>query len=260
MCTINVVVNGVPTNILALRRKGLIEEYYSFPPAPDCRFMLKKTGANILYCIGRNPSFGSIYCTDPTLSVVDAIAARNGFDGFAMLNLYPQRGADGITFSKDLIEQHALFVASQIPAGSFILAAWGEIVGNNPDYKDCLTKIVTQFPSISAFTWLNLGMTQSRHPKMPFPMGFKYNDILPNLTNFGIDAYLRNNNIYAYIILEFLKANPNNQYCDNCLSLLCNVPATQVTQICDNCISDKIISQTTLCDNCGTAILTRKIK
>jgi len=63
------------------------------------------------------------------------------------------------------------------------------------------------------------------------------------------------------IILQFLKEHPNNQYCDDCLSVLCNInPSQQVTQICNNCIANKITTQTALCSKCGIVKQTRKIK
>jgi len=191
-------------SVITVDVKKLIEEYYS--SRPDCRFMLKRTGANILYCIGRNPSSGSVYNTDPTLSVIDAISAQNGFDGFAMLNLYPQRGKCEVPFQDTVIAQNALFVASQIPTGATILAAWGVKEGNNADYKKCLAKIVTQFQSLSAFKWKCLGQTDSSpprttdssppkqtksvNPRMPYPRGFSYKDPLPDLVDFDLVAYL----------------------------------------------------------------------
>ena len=55
------------------------------------RYVLGRRGTNPLICIGINPSTADPTRLDPTLQSVDRIAKNNGFDGFMMMNVYPQR-------------------------------------------------------------------------------------------------------------------------------------------------------------------------
>lgn len=60
------------------------------------RFILGEHGNNIIACIGLNPSTAKPNDLDPTLNTVKNIAQNNGFDGWIMYNLYPQRATDPV--------------------------------------------------------------------------------------------------------------------------------------------------------------------
>ena len=55
------------------------------------RFSLTKEGDRKLVVFGVNPSTANEQIADLTITKVMGFAERNGFDGFIMLNLYPQR-------------------------------------------------------------------------------------------------------------------------------------------------------------------------
>ena len=58
------------------------------------RFVLGENGKKILFCIGINPSYAeptTIGKIDPTIRKVKAISSSNGFDGWIMINVYPER-------------------------------------------------------------------------------------------------------------------------------------------------------------------------
>lgn len=57
----------------------------------NVRYVLKREGANMLVVIGVNPSKATDKISDPTMTKIMGFAKYNGFDGFIMLNLYPQR-------------------------------------------------------------------------------------------------------------------------------------------------------------------------
>ena len=59
--------------------------------ADTVRYLLKKEGKRVLYVIGINPSTANEEMPDRTIVRVMGFAEDNGFDGFAMINLYPQR-------------------------------------------------------------------------------------------------------------------------------------------------------------------------
>jgi len=60
----------------------------------SARFVLGTVGVNPLVCVGVNPSTAAPGDPDRTVSKVMGFAARNGFDSWVMLNLYPQRSID----------------------------------------------------------------------------------------------------------------------------------------------------------------------
>lgn len=69
----------------------LIMEYKNILMKGDAntvRYLLKKEGKRILYVIGINPSTANETKPDRTLGRVMGFAEENGFDGFAMVNLY----------------------------------------------------------------------------------------------------------------------------------------------------------------------------
>lgn len=55
-----------------------------------CRYLLKKTGNSMLFVFGVNPSTATDSNPDATMKKVMGFAEFNGFDVFAMMNLYPQ--------------------------------------------------------------------------------------------------------------------------------------------------------------------------
>lgn len=57
----------------------------------NVRYVLKKEGQKMLVVIGVNPSKATENISDPTMTKIIGFAKYNGFDGFIMLNLYPQR-------------------------------------------------------------------------------------------------------------------------------------------------------------------------
>ena len=58
------------------------------------RFVLGKAGNKKLIVIGLNPNTANKKKSDTTATKVEKVAYSNRFDGFLMINLYPQRGTD----------------------------------------------------------------------------------------------------------------------------------------------------------------------
>ena len=57
----------------------------------DVRYALIKDGKRLMIVVGFNPSTADESKPDRTMQSVMRIAEHNGYDGFAMLNLYPLR-------------------------------------------------------------------------------------------------------------------------------------------------------------------------
>ncbi|MBE7033199.1 MAG: DUF1643 domain-containing protein [Ruminococcaceae bacterium] len=67
------------------------------------RFLLGEKGKKVLFCMGINPSYAeptTLGKIDPTIRKVKAISSANGFDGWVMINVYPERNTKFRNLSK----------------------------------------------------------------------------------------------------------------------------------------------------------------
>ena len=137
------------------------------------RYLLKKEGKRILYVIGINPSTANEEMPDRTIVRVMGFAEDNGFDGFAMINLYPQRSTRPYNLHQELcIEMHKnnlsvikeLFYDVNSPT---ILLAFGNNVGVRRYLKDCFRDIVSILQPHSPH-WKQIGnLTGLGNPRHP---------------------------------------------------------------------------------------------
>ena len=148
------------------------------------RFALGRNGSQNLLVIGLNPSKANEQKPDPTLRRVLGYAARNGFDGFVMMNLYAGRYTYPpdlpITPDKELLIQNLEAITQIIHAQptAHILACWGDNILIRPYLSDFLRDIITDTASISKKVhWLQIGHpTKKGHPRHParaaYALGF----------------------------------------------------------------------------------------
>jgi len=66
------------------------------------RYALIKEGKRMIYVFGVNPSTATDSIPDPTMRKVIRFAGNNGFDGFAMMNLYPLRSTNPNALPKEI--------------------------------------------------------------------------------------------------------------------------------------------------------------
>lgn len=59
-----------------------------------CRYFLRKEGKNPLIIIGRNSNTAREGRPDTTMEIADRFCQKKGYDGYIMLNLYPQMISD----------------------------------------------------------------------------------------------------------------------------------------------------------------------
>ena len=74
--------------------KETSEWLYLNNTADTVRYVLGEKSENMVACIGINPSTARPNELDNTLKSVKRIAQFNGFDGWVMYNVYPQRATD----------------------------------------------------------------------------------------------------------------------------------------------------------------------
>lgn len=115
-------------------------------------------------------------------------AVKNGYDSFAMLNLYPQRTPDPDRLHPILDTQlhhdNIYHILTTLNDNACVLAAWGETITVRDYFKECLADLykVTKDKKIQ---WLKIGeLTASGHPRHPSRAAYC------ELTSFDIDRYL----------------------------------------------------------------------
>ena len=137
------------------------------------RYTLGKPGKNNLICIGANPSTAEPGDLDPTLKVVDKLSKKHGFDGWLMLNVYPQRATNPNDIHKSIDEeyhkrnlQYIDELLQQYPE-CICWAAWGTLIEKRKYLKSCLQDIyeVTEKYHLE---WVTIGRKSVKgHPHHP---------------------------------------------------------------------------------------------
>lgn len=136
------------------------------------RFVLGTIGANPLICFGINPSTAEPGNLDPTVNYVRRIATSNGYDGFVMLNVYPQRATDPNLLHKAFLPElkslNELHIASLISSRELTLwAAWGGLIKKRP-YLGALLQDIVSLPELQNCKWVSRGaLTMGGHPHHP---------------------------------------------------------------------------------------------
>lgn len=135
------------------------------------RYTLGEPGKNNLICIGINPSTAEPNKLDPTLTVVKKLSQQHGFDGWIMLNVYPQRATNPSNLHKqmneDLHKKNLLYIENVIKdyPQSTIWAAWGTIIEKRKYLKSCLKDISSILIDLP---WISIGsVSKSGHPHHP---------------------------------------------------------------------------------------------
>lgn len=154
------------------------------------RYVLRKDGERPLVVIGLNPSTANGDKADATMTRVMGLAERNGFDGFIMLNLYPQRTTDPAGLDRELndsLHQENLWQIKEAVkdvSEPTVLLAFGNNICQRPYLTACLRDIVAALADrLPRYVQAGTPTTQG-NPRHPLYAGY------PELTDFDIDGYL----------------------------------------------------------------------
>ena len=147
-----------------------------------CRYSLGYCCKTPLLCVGVNPSTATPQKLDPTIRSVARIAHINNYDGWIMINLYPQRATkpnDMDFIMNDSICKQNLFVINSILNKykiTEIWAAWGTLITKRTYLKKCLSDIY----------WITFGpSSKAGHPHHPL-----YLSSNAQKENFDITSYI----------------------------------------------------------------------
>jgi len=159
----------------------------------SARFILGERGKRPLVCFGVNPSTAEPDNLDPTLTRVRNISKEKKFDGWIMLNLYPQRATDPRNLPLELdnkSHKENLFHIKNIFCSNpklTVWGAWGGLIKKRPFLKECLRDIVKIMRPYKS-QWVCRGsLVDRRHPHHPL---YLRND--SPFRPFDIEGYLEN--------------------------------------------------------------------
>lgn len=144
---------------------------YEHSPNGDARFVLGVVGQNPLVCFGINPSTAKPGDLDPTVTRVRNFAAAHGYDGWTMLNVYPQISTDPAGmhhyYDPQLKAENERHIAAAIQGRPTLLAAWGRNMTRRLYLAELLRDILKLTDATKA-QWLSLGAPlQDGHPPHP---------------------------------------------------------------------------------------------
>lgn len=156
------------------------------------RYALIKEGKNMLYVFGVNPSTATDTDSDPTMNKVIGFVNRNGFDGFAMMNLYPLRSTDpnALPHCIDIeLHQKNLQKIEEIIGNNknpVVLLAFGNPINAAPYLIDCLKDIVDMLQSLNP-KWKQIGEpTKMGNPRHPSRAAYSV-----GIQDFDVNEYLK---------------------------------------------------------------------
>ena len=144
------------------------------------RFVLGEvSGRNPVICFGNNPSTATPYKDDPTIQSVRRIAnnSKNNYDGYVMLNVYPQitTKCDQLhidylsEFKSENERQIAKIIKNMSENNNGIItlwAGWGTLIKKRA-YLPKLLSAIKQLSEVKKCKWVTLDLSKynpARHP------------------------------------------------------------------------------------------------
>jgi len=155
------------------------------------RYVLGEKSINMVACIGINPSTAKPNALDNTLKSVKRISQFNGFDGWVMYNLYPQRSTNPDNLHNEI--DHVLRLRNiEIISRSIhdlgidtIWLAYGDLIESRKYLPYCLLSLYSHLKPQNLSWKIIAEPTQKRHPKHPL-----YKPAKSPFIDFDMDKYI----------------------------------------------------------------------
>ena len=140
---------------------------------PLSRYTLGEIGERPLICVGVNPSTAVPDNLDPTVASVARYSKTMGYDGWIMLNLYPQRATNPDKmhkrFKKDIHLKNLHFIDEWLTKHpqSDIWCAWGTLIEKRDYLSQCLMEMFEIFESKNSHYYTRGKISKAGHPHHP---------------------------------------------------------------------------------------------
>lgn len=156
----------------------------------SARYILGKYNENPIIFFGINPSTATINENDNTISVIEKIVQKFGYDGYIMLNLCPIRATKiSDNFAKTYCEKEMLinleYIKGVIKKGQNIVAAWGSHITDSAYFLQSLAEINRVVDNVNA-KWVCLSKTKYGHPHHPTRIAYSKMNLMP----FDMESYI----------------------------------------------------------------------
>jgi len=157
---------------------------------PLTRYSLGIEGSNPLVGIGVNPSTAKPGDLDPTVTNVARFAENNGYDGWLMFNLYPQRATNPDKmhkhFQKKIHQKNIAVIESLVQHYSpDVWCAWGTLIEKRPYLNRCLRDIYNVLSTFGCTYFRRGKISKAGHPHHPL-----YLRKTEPLREFNLQSYL----------------------------------------------------------------------
>ena len=159
--------------------------------ADTVRYVLGEKSENMVACIGINPSTARPNELDNTLKSVKRIAQFNGFDGWIMYNVYPQRATDPAHLHSDMdpeLQQKNIEILSQSIQDlgiDTIWVAYGDLIETREYLPYCLDSLYRHLKPLN-LKWKIIAIpTKKGHPRHPL-----YKPTESSFVDFDMDKYV----------------------------------------------------------------------
>ena len=141
---------------------------------PLTRYSLGQEGSNPLICFGVNPSTAKPEDLDPTVASVARYAKTEGYDGWLMFNLYPQRATNPNNmhkyFQKNIHDKNVKAISDllkALPNGLDVWCAWGTLIEKRPYLSRCLKDIYEVLAENNCRHFTRGNISKAGHPHHP---------------------------------------------------------------------------------------------
>ncbi len=170
------------------------------------RYILGENGSKLIACLGLNPSTATPENLDPTLKKVKNISTFNGFDGWVMYNLYPQRATEPNDMDKEmnlaLLNKNINYIVESIKNLKIetIWLAYGDNISKRKYLYFSLHKLVSRLENEGLkVNWKIIEEpTKKGHPRHPL-----YKKIESKFKNFNMKSYYKDIVCKSFPVADF---------------------------------------------------------
>lgn len=160
---------------------------------PLTRYSLGQEGKNPLICFGVNPSTAVPGNLDPTVASVARFAKDQGYDGWLMFNLYPQRATNPDkmhkNFQKRIHDKNVEAIRkllNDLPSGLHVWCAWGTLIEKRPYLSRCLKDITEVLVENKCKNFTRGNISKAGHPHHPLYLRKE-----SNMDAFDLEEYVK---------------------------------------------------------------------